>query len=99
MIDPFFRALPNSYVHKTQEIAKHGVPDYFFIINGMGGAMEVKIDGEKPTKLQKYKLGQVERAKGLALTATPATWDDVSKVLTILAHEPSSKERKSKNGH
>ena len=58
----------------TQERARKGVPDLVICLKGFSIRNELKLDGEKPTKLQQLKLDRHARAGGLSLSSTPATW-------------------------
>lgn len=58
----------------TQERGRVGVADLVICLFGDSVRQELKIDGEKPTKLQQYKLDQHTKAGGLSFYTTPKTW-------------------------
>ncbi len=73
------------YTRKFTSPSQRGVPDRIFAYNGRVLFLEIKRKGEKPTKLQKYELEQLQEA-GIA-----ASWVDnvesgidmINAVLTI----------------
>lgn len=67
-------ALGGCWVLKTQERARRGVPDLVICLRGLFFAIELKVDGEKPTKLQQHVLGEIRNAQGFAFCTTPAQW-------------------------
>lgn len=58
----------------TQERGRVGVADLVICLFGDSIRQELKIDGEKPTKLQQHKLDQHTKAGGLSVHSTPSTW-------------------------
>jgi hypothetical protein len=66
---------PNGYYLKTQERGRKGVPDMLICLQGDFVAIELKRDGEVPTKLQQLQLDKISRANGTAFAASPETWD------------------------
>ena len=66
--------LKNCYHLKTQEVGRKGVPDILMCLAGRFVAIELKREGEKPTKLQEYVLQEIQKAGGLAFCATPERW-------------------------
>jgi hypothetical protein len=47
-------------------------------IHGVFVALELKASAsDKPTELQKYNLGRISQAKGIALLVYPENWDEV----------------------
>lgn len=47
-----------------------GVPDILTCIRGTFVGIEVKQPGEKPTKIQKYQMDQINKSGGVAFAAT-----------------------------
>jgi len=45
---------------------RKGIPDILVCYRGRFIAFEVKMPGEKPTKLQEYELSQIKKAGGIA---------------------------------
>lgn len=58
----------------TQERGRKGVADLIICLYGDSIRQELKVDGEKPTKLQQHKLDRHTRAGGLSFYSTPSTW-------------------------
>lgn len=58
----------------TQERGRKGVADLIICLHGDSIRQELKVDGEKPTKLQQHKLDKHTRAGGLSFFSTPSTW-------------------------
>ena len=56
---------------------RRGIPDILFILNGRGGAVEVKRPGKQPTVFQQAELDAIARAGGWAIVAHDV--DDVIK--------------------
>ena len=69
------RSVEQLYVLKTQEMARRGVPDLLICYKGKFIAIELKVDGAKPTKLQDIKLNEIRLAGGLSFSTTPSQWD------------------------
>ena len=69
------KKVPNLYVLKTQERSRRGVPDLLICHKGKFIAIELKVDGEKPTKLQDIKLKEIRLAGGLSFSTTPSQWE------------------------
>lgn len=66
--------LPGVYVLKTQERARKGIADLLICWQGQFIAIELKRDGEKPTKLQSFFLDTIIAAGGIAFYTTPNMW-------------------------
>ena len=68
-------------------------------VHGVFVALELKSSAnEKPTELQKYNLGRIAQARGLALLVYPENWDEVFQMLTKIAASgkiPAVKDRGS----
>jgi hypothetical protein len=58
----------------TQERGRKGVPDLIICLKGRSIKMELKVEGEQPTKLQRLKLEQHHIAGGLSMHVMPSTW-------------------------
>lgn len=81
-------ALPNTWVHKTQEVATRGIPDILACINGMFVALELKAtENDKADPLQLYNLNKIVDSRGFACTVSPESWDRVFNVLQIMSEE------------
>lgn len=59
---------------------RKGIPDILFVLNGRGGAVEVKRPGKQPTVFQQAELDAIGRAGGWAIIAHDV--DDVIKEVT-----------------
>lgn len=56
-------------------------------VHGVFVALELKATlRDKPTELQKYNLGRIAQAKGLAFLVYPENWDEVYMCLQKVAH-------------
>jgi hypothetical protein len=73
------------WVLKTQERARHGVPDLLICLRGKFVAIELKIDGEYPTPLQDEILERIQAASGTAFFTTPTLWKTHQAMLQELA--------------
>jgi len=76
-----FRKLLNNlpgyiYYHRTQEVAKIGIPDFYICYRGYFILVELKTDVGETTRLQDYHLGKAFAAGGIAARVTPSTVDE-----------------------
>jgi hypothetical protein len=90
-VKPFLEVLPKTYARKTQELAKHGVPDVEILIRGNFIVLELKKDlrteqnAWKDEPLQASKIRKVKDAGGYGRFVSPASWPEVSAALYELA--------------
>jgi len=56
--------------YKTIALSKAGLPDIMGVYNGQHIHLEIKRPGQKPTKLQEFKLSQLSAAGSLGGVAT-----------------------------
>jgi hypothetical protein len=63
------------------EFSEVGTPDLIYCVGGRYVAIEVKQPGERPKKIQSYRLQQIREAGGIAFWATSA-----EEVELLLAH-------------
>ena len=56
----------NIHGHEMQE---SGIPDILFCMKGLFGAIELKMPGNKPSKLQEYHMERIDKAGGVAFVA------------------------------
>ena len=65
-------AFPGCFILKVHvsDFTRAGTPDLLCCIYGLFYAFEVKLPGEKPTKLQLYSLQRINSALGLAVVVT-----------------------------
>jgi len=72
-IDKYLEAI-GAYVVKpaTFGYGKSGVPDRVFCYRGRFGAIEVKREGKKPTKLQEMRIKEIQQHGGVAFWGTAA---------------------------
>jgi len=82
---PRLKALPNSWVLKTQELARRGVPDILMCLNGSFIAIELKTDKGSTDKLQDYVLSRIDLSGGLALVVTESSWPEHYSMLQEMA--------------
>lgn len=69
------KALKATYVLKTQERGRRGVPDVLMCYRGFFVAIELKREGKTPDPLQTVKIQEIREAGGLAFYTTPDVWD------------------------
>jgi hypothetical protein len=67
-------SIPGVWILKTQERGRRGVPDLIICIKGDFVAIEAKIDGKVPDKLQELTLERIRKSGGLAFYTTPSDW-------------------------
>lgn len=79
---PFLKTLKNTFFEPVQQVAINGSPDFVLCVHGRFVALELKAPGERPRKLQDYKLAQVERTGGLRLVADPDNWEEIKQTLS-----------------
>jgi hypothetical protein len=65
--------IPQTWVLKTQERSRRGVPDLLVCLKGKFVAIELKVDDE-PTMLQAHILKRIHAASGVAFSTTPEEW-------------------------
>jgi hypothetical protein len=83
-VAPFLATLKHTVIFPIQQVSIVGDPDYLLCIRGRFVALELKREGKEPRPLQQYKLDQVKKAWGVALVASPETWEQVKGVLRDL---------------
>jgi hypothetical protein len=69
------KALSCSWVLKTQERSRRGVPDIIACLNGGFCAIELKDTGKKADMLQDITLKRICQAKGVSIVSTPERWE------------------------
>ncbi len=85
-IRPHLKALPNTYFVKVQQVAISGTPDFLMCVHGLFVALELKRDGKAPvSKLQRYELDRIQKARGYALVVYPENWKKVWEFLLKLS--------------
>lgn len=88
--------LPHTWVLKTQERGRHGVPDLLVCMKGMFIAIELKTDKGKVEKIQDVVLGKINNALGVAFVARPNNWDEVfTRLHTIHANIMQDSEQEA----
>ena len=84
---PQLRALPKTYVMKTQEVSKRGILDVVMCVNGIFVALELKKDmKEDPDPLQRWNMQSIGAAGGIAILAYPENWETVFEIVSEIAH-------------
>lgn len=74
------KSLPNTWVLKTQERARRGIPDILSCVAGHFVAIELKASQEAiVSPLQRYEISNIEHSGGYAYIAFPENWDTVLK--------------------
>ena len=78
----FLKKLDRCYFLKTQELARHGVPDFLICLNRWFVAMEAKAScDEEPRELQKHILERIKKAGGISLVVFPENWEQTKTLL------------------
>jgi hypothetical protein len=77
--------LPRTWVLKTQERSRRGVPDLLLSISGLFIAIELKDEGKEPTELQAAVLKRIRKTEAIAFHADPISWKLQFKQLRELA--------------
>lgn len=90
---PRLRALPHSWILKTQEVARSGTPDILMCLSGIFICIEIKTDKGKVSKLQDYNLKRIAVAGGVALVIQPSNLDASIKFLENIAKEGIKNEQ------
>jgi len=75
VLDDFDDLECQKWVLKTQERGRHGVPDMLVCFQGQFIAIELKTDKGHTTSLQDLTLKRIREAGGLAIVASPRTWE------------------------
>jgi len=60
------KEFPHVWFFKVHDMSRSGLPDLIFCVNGQFGAIELKVEGNGPTKLQLHELGQIHKSGGVA---------------------------------
>lgn len=82
---PFLKTLRHTTFFAIQQLTIVGDPDFMVCIRGRFVALELKkSEKDTPRKIQLYKLREVERTGGLAITAYPENWEQVKSLLRNL---------------
>lgn len=72
--------LPRTWVLKTTERARRGVPDILLCAAGYFVALELKASEKAPiAPLQRFELGSIEAAWGRSFITHPGNWESVKK--------------------
>ncbi len=70
------KQVPNSWWFKPTVTNKRGTPDIIGFIEGYFMAIELKVEGNVPTKIQQYTIDQINKFGGFAFWAT--SWQEVN---------------------
>jgi hypothetical protein len=86
VMDVLKKTFPGSYILKTQEVARRGVPDIICCIHGVFVAIELKRDGKKPDPLQHHTLIRICEAGGVAMWTSAKTFEqDFASLVKVLS--------------
>ncbi len=77
--------LPHTWVFKTQEVSKRGIPDILICCNGHFIALELKVEENTVDPLQCWTLNKITAAGGLALPTYPKTWPRILGILKTVS--------------
>lgn len=94
-VAPFLKTLRNTTAFPIQQVGITGDPDYLLCCGGDFIALELKVDGKKPRRLQQFKLDQVTRCGGLSLVATPNNWQDIKLLIQKRDRAPRGNNEKN----
>lgn len=67
-------------IHGGDNFQEEGIPDLLCCLRGVFVGIELKQEGEKPSKAQEYQMAKINKAGGIAFVAV--SLDDVKKVLS-----------------
>lgn len=73
------KTYPGAFIWKISDKWYSGIPDIFMLNKGTAYFIELKVKGNKPTKLQEHTLNQLWMAG--AVTGVAYSLDDVKKIL------------------
>jgi len=73
------KKFPTAFVYKAADKFTSGIPDILMCVRGQFIAIELKIPGNTPTKIQAYTILKIQAAGGLATYCT--TVKEVEKFL------------------
>jgi len=70
---------PDSYIIKNSggQFRLRGVPDLVCCINGIFIGIEIKVDKNKPTKLQWFHLERIRKAGGISFWVNEKDWRNI----------------------
>lgn len=79
----WLKSLPKQWHFKVfgNAFQESGIPDLLGCINGRLIALEIKSSRGKPSELQLYKIGLINKAGGYATVLSPKNWEEVKKDL------------------
>ena len=86
------KQLPRTWILKTQEKTRKGVPDILLCSSGHFIALELKAS-EKAivAPIQRFELGCIQAALGSSFIAYPENWDSVLKAIKSIIKDPIQK--------
>lgn len=84
-IYPDLKNLRNCVIFPIQQKAFRGHPDFILCLNSIFIALELKDDDGEISALQEKMINDVNKAKGVAMVATPSTWKEVYKMLVEIS--------------
>jgi len=58
-----------------------GIPDLLICVNGYFVAVEVKGDKGKPSELQRYNIGKIKKAGGVAMILYPKDFEEFKQLI------------------
>lgn len=83
------KKLPRTYVLKTQEVGRRGVPDLIICCAGSFVSWELKTDHGVLSPIQEHTLQRISEASGWASVVTPSNLGSALETLAALACAPS----------
>lgn len=70
------------------QFTKSGIPDLLICCNGHFLAVELKAPKGKPSELQKYTIGKIKEAGGIAIVLYPDGFAEFKQLIAELAKTP-----------
>jgi hypothetical protein len=79
------KKLPHSWILKTQEKTRRGVPDILMCLGGYFVALELKASQKSNiAPIQAYEITQIQHSGGRAYIAYPENWNEILLKITSL---------------
>lgn len=84
LVVPFLKTLKRCKPFTIQQMSIRGDPDLLLCLNSYFVALELKSRGGELRVLQEFRLGEVRKAGGVALVASPDNWEEIKIILTTI---------------
>jgi hypothetical protein len=81
------KELPYTWVYKTNDVSRRGIPDILLCVRGNFIAIELKkSEKDYPDPLQEHNLTRIGASGGVALVCHPKNLDAIMVLLSDIAH-------------